>query len=401
MSAGDDGFGRGRSEDDEYRFDSCEQAEVERRWQDAVRELRALLERLRDIRVRPREADPLTPSPERALGEMLYRALREEERPELKRRVTRRMADRLGQYFLWNRAGSTPVIHELIALLPWWLGQLPGASVARLRDMGLAYVLNGAVLPVQSVLEEVLVSHRVYMGHCVCRSSGIANDHQRGGAVFTILSEKKKRLLLDRIVARYESLRAADGLVPLTAERYQRLFLELTRLRDSGDPRYRLETLLDRTYGDWEILPVHEKYTPDWIRSMHANYKAHLLHRELVFDLATVFYLARGCIFTSMRMVDTPYTICSCPTPDNGGGCVLTNWYYWGQSNASLLPNETVHGRRRDPDGRVLPCQYFPARQGRECLGCGCDFRVRRPRSVEGVLAEADRIHARCARRTG
>ncbi len=394
MSASGDGSGRDASEE-EYRFEPFEEAEVERRWQDAAREIAAVLERMRDIRLEPRRDEGLTPAHERALAEMLYRALREDERPELNRRVVRRMADRLGQYFLWNRVGSTPVVHELIALLPWWLGQLPGASVARLRDIGLKYVLNGAVLPVQTVLEEVLSSRRVYMGHCACRSAGIANDHKRGGEVFTVLSERKKRLLLDRIVARYDAVRGGDGVVPHTAERYQRLFLDLVRLRDAGDARYRLETLLERTYGDWEILPVHEKYTPDWIRSMHANRKAHLLHRELVFELAIIFYLARGCVFTSMRMVDTPYSICSCPTPENGGGCVLTNWYYFGRSNASLLPNEKVHGRRRDEEGRVLPCMYFPARKHRDCLGCGCDFRVRGPRNVAVVLAEADRIRAR------
>jgi len=401
MSGSEGSRGGDSGVEEDYRFDACEEREVERRWEDALRELRAMLDRRRDIRVKPRAEEGLDPAHERELREMLARALRDEDRPELKRRVARRMADKLGQYFLYNRVGSIPVIHELIALLPWWLSQIPGDAVARLRDIGLANVLNGAVIPVQSVLEEVLVSRRVYMGHCVCRSSGIADDHRKGGEVFSVLSEKKRRLLLDRIVDRYEALRGDSGVVAHTAERYQHLFLELTRMRDAGDSRYRLETLLDRTHGDWEILPVHEKYTPDWVRSMHANYKAHLLHRELVFDLATIFYLARGCIFTSMRMFDTPYTICSCPTPENGGGCVLTNWYYWGRSNASLLANESVHGRRRDEAGNPLPCKYFPVRKRRDCLGCGCDFRAQRPRSVEIVLAEADRIYAGHAQRGG
>ncbi len=384
--------------DDEW-FEAPERAAVERRWRDTVRQLRGLLDRLGEIRLAPVPPGESTPKHVRKLHDLLYHALHDPEQPELKRRVSRRMADKLAQYILWSRISSTPTIHELTALLPWWASQLPGEVVPRLRDIGLANFLNGAIIPLQTVLEQVMSSRRVYLGHCVCRSAGIADDLEKDGKVFAMLREADKRLLLDRIVDRYLGLVGDDGRVADTADRYQELLAELARWRDQGDPRYRLETLIARTHPDWEILPVHQDYTPDWIRSMHANRKAHLIHRELVFDLATILFLSRGTIFTSMRMVDTPYTICSCPTPENGGGCVLTNWYYFGRSNASLLPNDDAHGRRRDPGGQVLACRFFPDRKQRECIGCGCDFEKRRPRGVAEVLAEADRIYAAHRRR--
>jgi hypothetical protein len=386
-------------EDNDDWFDAPEREESERRWADTVRELRAMADRVKDIRVKPRPDGGIRPKHVRNLYEMLYGALREDERPELKRKVARRMADKAGQYLLWNRLISTPTIHELTALLPWWVSQAPGDVVPKLREIALKNVLNGAIIPVQTVLEQVLSSRQVFLGHCVCRSAGIADDLEKDGKVFAMLSEDKKRKLLDRIVDRFEGLRGDDGRVADTADRYQSIFADLSRWRAAGDARYRLESLISSTHPDWEILPVHENYTPDWIRGMHANYKAHSIHRELVFDLATILFLTRGTIFTSMRMLDTPYTICSCPTPENGGGCVLTNWYYCGQSNRSLLANDDVHGRRRDADGEVMPCRFFPDRKQRECIGCGCNFDDPQPRGVDCVLAEADRIYDEHQRR--
>ena len=100
-----------------------------------------------------------------------------------------------------------------------------------------------------------------------------------------------------------------------------------------------------------------------------------------------------------MKLIDTPYTICSCPTPENGGGCTLTNWYYYGRSNESLLPNTGHFGRRTDEAGSLMPCRYFPVRAKRQCMGCGCDHGRHSPRDMEYVLTEADRALAAHRRR--
>jgi hypothetical protein len=209
--------------------------------------------------------------------------------------------------------------------------------------------------------------------------------------IFNLLSETDSRRVLDRFVDRYERLVKAHDRLPDTDRQYKDLCRDLADLRRTGSPDYRLETLLQRTYPHWEILPVHKNYTSSWIRSMHKNHKAHLMHKELVFELATIFYLSRGTIFSSMKLFDTPYSICSCPTPEVGGGCTLTNWYYWGGSNTSLLPNDAFYGRRRDENGKVLPCRHFPIRARRECLGCGCNH-AGASRNVDAVLDEADQM---------
>ncbi len=386
----------GAADGGDIRFEDLEPEafepdEVERRWHAALRELGAVLERARDIRLTVPDQSDIPVEQERRLVEVLYRALRRDDRPELKRSVARRMADKLGQYLLYNRLSSTPALHELVALLPWWISQLPNDLVDRLRDIGLTYMANGAIIPVQLVWQQLLTARQVYLGHCVCRSAGIANDLHQRGKVFTLLSQANQRRLLDRMVDRYERLATRPGALDSTAARYRTLLAELAAARAAGSPDYRLDRLVAGTHPDWELLPVHEGYTPDWIRSMHANRKAFPIHPELAFELATTLFLSRGVIFTAMRILDTPYSICSCPTPENGGGCVLTNWFYYGMSNASLLPNDQAHGRFRDARGEVLPCRLFPKRRERECLGCGCVLANPRPRSVKTVLEEADR----------
>ncbi len=385
---------------EDLEAEAFEPGEVERRWRAAARELSAVLERAGDIRLTIPDQSDIQVGQQRRLVEVLYQALRAEDHPEAKRSVVRRMADKLGQYMLYSRISSTPALHELAALLPWWISQLPSELVDRLRDIGLTYMTNGAIIPIQLVWQQLLSARQVFLGHCVCRSAGIADDLHQRGKVFSLLSENNQRRLLDRMVDRYQALLSEHGQLPDTADRYSNLLAELADLRASGSPEYRLDRLIADTHPDWELLPVHDDYTPDWIRSMHANRKAHPIHRELAYELATTLFLSRGVIFTAMRMIDTPYTICSCPTPENGGGCVLTNWFYFGMANASLLPNDQAHGRFRDIDGKVLPCCLFPKRKERECLGCGCVLPDRRPRALTTILREADRAFA-AYRKTG
>jgi hypothetical protein len=302
------------------------------------------------------------------------------------------MADKIGNYLLWRRESSIPVIHELIVLLPWWISHMPGDVIPKLRDIGLNYILNGRVVPVQMAWEDILYADPVYLGHCACRSAGVVDDLYQNGKVFNLLSKEDDKRLMDRLMDRYQNLMGHHGALPDTHPRYAKLFKELDELRKKNSPEYCVDTFLKRTYPDWEILPVLNKYTPSWIRSMHKNRKAKLIHKELVFDMATILYLSRGTIFSSMKLFDTPYTICSCPTPETGGGCTLTNWYYWGLSNSSLMPNEEFNGRRTDESGKPLPCKYFPVRSKRECLGCGCDHGCDDSRNVDFILKQADEV---------
>ncbi len=385
-----DDSGNGDSAEDVFCSD--EQKELDRRWPIALRELAALARRVRDIsRGNPELLhQKLVDVEKKRLSESILKAILTDEQPELKRSVARRMANKMGEYLLWRRETSVPVIHELVVLLPWWISHLPGDVVPRIRDIGLNYVLNGRVVPLQTVWSDILSADPVYLGHCACRSAGIVDDLRQDGKIYNRVSEETGRQLLDRFVGRYKELKEKFGTLPDTDAVFTDLCEDLLRLKASDDAGYQLETLFERTYPHWEILPVHEKYTPAWVRSLHRNRKAHLIHKELVFELATIFYLARGTLFSSMKLFDTPYTICSCPTPENGGGCTLTNWYYFGGSNASLLPNEEVFGRRRDDEARLLPCKHFPVRARKECLGCGCQHEMDSLRSPEFILRQAD-----------
>lgn len=373
-------------------YESLEAEEIRRRWPIAFRELKSLLDRMKDLQGANtgRLHKHLSKIEKKHLREALMAAILTDDKPELKRSVARKMADKIGDYLLWRRESSIPVIHELIVLLPWWISHLPGDIVPKIRDIGLQYILNGRVLPVQRVWQEVLSADPVYLGHCACRSAGVVDDLYKDGRVFQMVSEAEGRRLLDRFVDRYCRLKEQYGRVPDTDPKYIELCEGLLSLRTKRSSHYRLEKLIADTYPDWEILPVYGGYTPSWIRSLHRNHKAHLIHRELVFELSTIFYLSRGTIFSSMKLFDTPYTICSCPTPELGGGCTLTNWYYFGGSNTSLMPNTEGFGRRQDDTGNILPCRYFPVRSRRECVGCGCAHDRENPRDIDTVLALAD-----------
>lgn len=372
---------------------SPEQMELERRWPIALKELSALIDRIKDIsRANTGQLHKnLSDVEKQKLVEGLMNAILADEQKELKRSVARRMADKIGTYLLWRRETTVPVIHELIVLLPWWISHLPGEVIPKIRDIGLNYILNGRVVPVQMAWQDILNADPLYLGHCACRSAGVVDDLYQDDKVFNLLSEADSRRVLDRFVDRYLALVEKHGQLPDTDNRYTKLCRDLAALRDQNSSDYRLETLLKRTYPDWEILPVHEKYTPVWIRSMHKNHKAHLIHKELVFELATALYLSRGTIFSAMKLFDTPYTICSCPGPESGGGCTLTNWYYWGGSNTSLLPNEEKYGRLKDDEGNVLPCRHFPVRSQRECMGCGCNHEEE-VRDVSSTFRQADAV---------
>ncbi|ETR72553.1 MAG: hypothetical protein OMM_01638 [Candidatus Magnetoglobus multicellularis str. Araruama] len=373
---------------------SPEQVEHERRMSDVIREIKSLVDRIHDIKAENSESFPeeLAHLDQKSLINALVNVI-SDQNAQLKKPVIQKMARKIGDYLIWRREVSIPVIHELLVLLPWWIANLPLDAVHTLRDLGLKYIINGQVLPVQLVWKELLDARLVYMGHCVCRSSGITDDLYQNEQVYTFLDEPKKNQLLDRFINRYKSLLTKHGHLPDTDPMYEKLCQKLLYYQKNDAREYCLETLLTSTYGNWEFLPVLDKYTPSWIHSMHKNHKAHQLHRELAFELATIQYLARGAIFTTMKIFDQPYTICTCPPPETGGGCVLTNWYYFGGSNNSLLPNTHVYGQNKDIRGNPIPCRYFPQRGNRACVGCGCNHQKEEPRDFEHLLAQADQTY--------
>lgn len=380
-------------------FESLEELELRRRWPRAKAQLVSLVEHIRDIRLRANDAPlaaDLAPVEQSALLRGLAAALREKAPADLDETAVRRMARKIGDYFLWRREPTIPVIHELLVLAPWWLANIPADVFARLRDIGLEYVLNGAVKPVQAVWTELLTAPLVYMGHCTCRSSRVVEDlYAREKQVYLDVEETEARVLLDRFVDRFLAIEARHGgEIPDCDGAFVELARDLARARERDHPSYRLETLLERTYPFWEFLPVIEPYTPTWIRSLNKNHKARMLHRDLAFELATIMYLGKGVAFSTMQCFDQPYCICSCPTPENGGGCVLTHWHYASGSDHSLLPSDAFHGRRRDAEGGLLPCDNFPIRAERACIGCGCVHGEAEPRGFATLLAEADRIFA-------
>ncbi len=370
--------------------------EMQEKWPRVKNELKQLTNRIKDIRLRGNPeplADELAHVEKSRIVRSLLKSLVTEDRPGLKRPVAQRMASKITEHMLWSRATSCPVAHELAALTPWWIDHMPLEVTGKIRDISLDYILNGKVIPVQRVWTDVLDAPVVYMGHCVCRSSGIANDlYGQDGSVFTFTSDKENKVLLDRIMARYQWLKDTHGKIPDTDSGYVELFEKLKKYQEAGAPEYRLETLLEDTFCGWEILPVTADYTHAWIRGLHKNHKAHILNKALAFDMATILYVSRGMMFTAMRALDLMYTICSCPTPETGGGCVLTNWYYHGMSNTSILPSEDYFGRARDKDGNLLPCSVFPERAARDCMGCGCNHENPNPRRMDTVLDEADRV---------
>jgi hypothetical protein len=379
-------------------FESPEELEMRSRWPLVLDQIKALVEHIQHIRISSNPQalpEELAQVAKKSIVDGLFNSIAEQTPPEVNRSTVRRMANKIGSYLLWRRESSVPAVHELIALAPWWISNMPGDVFRQLRDIGLEYVLNGRVLSIQTVWDDLLSAPVVFMGHCVCRSSKIADDlYDDQGQIYTTISEKQKKKLLDRMLDRYNALMQEHGELPDTDPKYAELLGRLDLARREKSDEYRLETLLESTHHSWEFIPVLEKYTPNWLRSMHSNRKAALLNRELAFELANIFFLSRAVIFSAMKFFDTPYCICSCPTPENGGGCVLTNWYYGGGSDTSLMSNEEHYGRRTDKDGNVLPCNLFPIRATRECIGCGCRHELRYPRSINTVLKQADQVFA-------
>jgi len=373
---------------------SPEQLELKKRWPNIIRELTHLVNRIKDIKGPNENKLPpeLSSIEKKSIIDSLCDSILTDDKPELKRSVVRRMANKIGNYIIWRREPSIPVIHELMVLLPWWFAHMPLEVITKLRDIGLENILNGQIMPVQTVWKDILNAKKVYLGHCVCRSSGIVSDLYKDDEFFTIASKQQNIYLLNRIMNRYRSLIKIHGHLPDTDSKFEKIFQKMAYYRKNHFPQYCLEFLLEQTFPNWEIIPVLDKFTQSWIHSMHTNHKAFIINKELAFEFATLHYLSRGSIFTSMKLFDTPYTICTCPSPESDGGCILTNWYYYGNSETSILPNEQEFGRRKDESGNVLNCNIFSQRKHRKCIGCGCNHKEDNQRDFDMIIKQANRV---------
>lgn len=387
---------------DEKLLSEYERQSLERRLSTVQRQLRGVVDAGRAMRVPQRGGPP----PRTAKGQyeselapfvaLLRQAIEgQRQEPGLKSSVVKALLDEVSTAYLWTNLSTLPAFHELTVLVPFWaVNRTLATRFERLSAALVKQFLHGIVLSLQHVREEILAADEVYLAHCACRSAGVVDDLEQGGEVFTIVDDEKGRILLDRLVDRYEAL-GQTRCQSTTGPKFRAVMDRLVRLRREGSKQYRLQTLLRMTYPSWELLPVKPGYTKNWVRSLQNNGKCEPVDKELIYELLNVFFHGRGAIFNSMKCVDSPYTICTCPTPENDGGCVLTNWYYYAQMNTSLIPADDHYGRLRGPKGEILNCRYFPVRARRECIGCGCNHSRRGPRDIEHSLADADELLAR------
>ncbi len=370
---------------------------MRRRWPMIEAELRALVDCVKERL----PAQPPSPLPDdlravldRQIAKGIYESLVSSP-PTLARPISpslaKLIASEIASQILRNRFATRPVVHELVLLAPYWIGSMSSEVFRGLRDIGLKYILHGRVMPVQNVWQQILGASSVYLAYCACRGAKVADDLEGDdGDVYITVSESDGVRLLDRLIDRYRSLRTTHDAVPDTDDRLVKILNALDQSRTNGSPYYRLQTFLRRTHPAWELIPVKPGFAPVWLPSLIANRKAFRVHRELALEIATIFFLGRGAIFSTMQLFDSPYAICTCPTPENGGGCVLTNWYYQQRCDHSTIANDEFHGRARNSQGEVQPCHVFPLRSSRTCLGCGCSHQKPNPRSLETILAEAD-----------
>jgi hypothetical protein len=295
--------------------------------------------------------------------------LRVPEAADVKPGILRRTAQRIAAAILRSPISSTDPVHfgtlELIDRLEASDDPLVGEAVLALGR----YVLRGRVVPPEEVHRLLGEARRIYLARCPCRASGRVDDRGSGTAVRGDPAELLERLLA---AAAQPAVRRAS------ASRLLALLDETAAARAAGRPDGSLAALFERSWPMWEILLDHPAFDRAWLTGLARNRKVWHVALPLARAWVDALYLGRGVVFTHMEAAGLPYAVCSCPGPEADGGCMLTNWHYAAGDDEILRPNKTLgHGRRRDRDGRLLPCREHPARAGRPCLGCGCDHAER------------------------
>ncbi|MBN1945730.1 MAG: hypothetical protein JW797_08630 [Bradymonadales bacterium] len=313
----------------------------------------------------------------------------------------RRASQRIGNAILSNWLTCWDPVHLGGMKATMALEAAARRSLGPLVDLACEQLFHGHVLPVQRVLVLIDEARSAALGKCVCRAAGVTNDllrpepddlqdctdrvparlstntasRRRPGSVYLIGSSQEAATRLAAILDAYQKVEQIPGERETTSPRL-RAILEQIRQQDHLTPEQRLGLLWKETYPFWEVLLAHDAFTSRWSRNMAQHRKAWPIHKEILKPLVLAQYHTRGALFTGMEVVDEPYAICTCPGPENDQGCSLVNWYYFSRLDHALFPNETdFFGQARDNSGAVLPCQRFPERGSRPCLGCGCKHR--------------------------
>ena len=289
--------------------------------------------------------------------------------PDLKPTVARRAAGRIGRAILaswatcWDpvHIGGTRAVVETESLLRERIGPLV--------DLACRELFHGHVVPVQRVLELVGEARSAALGRCVCRASSLTSDLEQEGRIWMPGEPEVVREHCAELVEVWA--RVCEDPTDPTAPELRTAFARLS----DGDapPEDRLGRFWRETWPWWELLLDHDALTPEWRDNMARHGKARPIHLDLLRALVSAQHAVRGSIFTAMEAAEVPYAICTCPGPENDGGCSLVNWYYAAGLDGALFPNtDDGHGQLRDPTGAVLPCAKHPERASRPCLGCGC-----------------------------
>jgi len=298
----------------------------------------------------------------RELARRLYDRVRPELDPRIKDAVARRVTQKVALFVLGNRLASWDPVHKNAVRTFCEMEGLPQADFHRLWEELCGVLVTGAVVPLEEVHQAIDEARSCHIGACVCRSSRRVRDLRGAdGRVHLLASEPDCQPWMDRLLDAWRPLRC----------RPHRTNPALARILDdciASDTRP--SRFFEATWPWFEILLDHPRFTGVWLESMTRNDKTWEVDREVLHAWVDLCWYTRGNIFTSMVVVDEPYTICTCPGPEVDGGCLLFNWHHYSGNPYVVKVREAR--QRRDADGRPLPCAWFPERGNRDCYGCGC-----------------------------
>lgn len=306
------------------------------------------------------------------LKEVIWEKLIGKDNQKLKRSVSRRVIEKIALYILESRLSSLGPIHKGAFNITYFLEKIPLVFTKTVLEEICKTLFYGLVIPVQRVKEVVINSKAASLGRCICRYSGKVQDlySPYKNKIYMALEGKEANLYLDKMIDKYIKLKENDT---ETCKDLKKIFDKFVCCRENNDKYYSMENFWKETFPFWEILINHEDYTPAWKNSLTANNHALEINRDLLCEWVDAIYYTRGVIFTSMSLVDAKYTICSCPGPENDGGCILFNWHFYSGNEPVVIHNSNdCFGQRRDKFGNPLPCNKYKERASLYCLGCGC-----------------------------
>ncbi len=308
--------------------------------------------------------------PVKPLSRILYDRLRDRFDPRVKDSVARRLAQRVALAVIGNRLAAWEPLHERAILLATQAEQLPVEQLHAIFEEICGVLLVGHVVPLQQVKRDIMEARDWYLGMCICRQARRVNDLYLPDSeqVYLLGSEDDCRPWLQRLVRTWERVQGSDHVTSPEATALLRRFATLGRVGDEG---YSTGAFFEQSWPHYELLLDHPRYVSHWRQTMRNNRRTWRMHPEVLAAWVDLAYFARGAVFTSMAVVDERYTICTCPGPENDGGCLLFNWTFHSDNPHVLRCH--AEGQRQDERGEPLPCARFEGRADKPCFGCGCD----------------------------